>query len=322
MDLRSPDSQVDTFESAFRPESYSLFTYYHPQYQSEYPVYQDGQYASFIFDNTECLGESAYHPSTTSFPTNFDPSGGHVALSILGSQHDQFFAQHAATIPPGKMSTYSELMPHVVAHKTTVSLKQDVRVATKPQPCVSPALCQGHADLPECAEIDDELDCPGEPIGDEDAESSDEEDDEHSSPLPPPSPCSTPFPSPSPSHSSSSHCCEPPRTSHVIRSARTQNRYSPMEAKPHSSRKGKSAIRRASCGSDDEDSKKPKKRREAVSLACYFCRKRKIACRQPPEGTMDRTCNQCKTRGMECEYPTESRRGARRGSASSAKHAH
>ena len=50
--------------------------------------------------------------------------------------------------------------------RATISLKQDVRVAIKPQPCVSPALCQGHADLPECAEFDDELDCPGEPADD------------------------------------------------------------------------------------------------------------------------------------------------------------
>jgi hypothetical protein len=52
--------------------------------------------------------------------------------------------------------------------------KQDARVATMPQPCVSPALCQGHADLPECADIDfdDELDCPEEPAADFDAESS------------------------------------------------------------------------------------------------------------------------------------------------------
>jgi hypothetical protein len=50
-------------------------------------------------------------------------------------------------------------------------LKQDARIETQPQPCVSPALCQGHADLPECGEIDDELDCPGELAGDFDAES-------------------------------------------------------------------------------------------------------------------------------------------------------
>ena len=50
-------------------------------------------------------------------------------------------------------------------------LKQDVRIATKPQPCISPTLCQGLADLAECAEEDDELDCPGE-LADECAESS------------------------------------------------------------------------------------------------------------------------------------------------------
>ena len=52
-----------------------------------------------------------------------------------------------------------------------MSLKQDVRVAARPQPCISPAFFQGLADLPECAEEDDELDCPGE-LADEYAESS------------------------------------------------------------------------------------------------------------------------------------------------------
>ena len=183
-------------------------------------------------------------------------------------------------------------------------------MATKPQPCVSPALCQGHADLPECAEYDDELDCPGEPAEDgEDAEPEssgmsaifacilpishrkvdpvDEEDDNNSHSPPPPSPYLTP--SPPSSDSFSSFCCEPPRKSRVIRSARTQNRYSPMEVKAPSSRKGKSAIQWMTYGLDEEP-KKPKKRREAVSLACYFCRKRKIACGQPPEGSVDRTC--------------------------------
>lgn len=190
---------------------------------------------------------------------------------------------------------------------TTVSLKQDVRVAAEPQPCVSPALCQDHADLPECAELDDELDCPGEP-----AESSgaftvfvcpprlplmrrrtDEDGEGELAYPPPPSPPSSPSPAPSPSlllaHSPLSLCCEPPRESRVARSPRARNRYSPMEVKAPS-RKGKSLIHRMSSGSDDDEPKKPRKRREAVSLACYFCRKRKIACRQPPEGSPDRTC--------------------------------
>jgi len=59
--------------------------------------------------------------------------------------------------------------------RTAVSPKQDVRgfvVATKPQPCVSPALCQCHADLPEWAEYKDEFECPGELAGEEYPESS------------------------------------------------------------------------------------------------------------------------------------------------------
>ena len=100
------------------------------------------------------------------------------------------------------------------------------------------------------------------------------------SPLTPP-----PLPPPS-SRSSSSSYYEPQC---VVRSGRGKNRYSPMEVKAPS-RKGRSVTKRVSCGSDDEGPKKPRKRREAVSLACYFCRKRKIACRQPPPGSPDRTC--------------------------------
>ena len=40
-------------------------------------------------------------------------------------------------------------------------------VVTKPQPCMNPALCQGHADPPECAEHKDEFDCSGELAGEE-----------------------------------------------------------------------------------------------------------------------------------------------------------
>ena len=183
-------------------------------------------------------------------------------------------------------------------------------MATKPQPCVSPALCQGHADLPECAEYGEELDCPGEPAADgEDVEAESSgmltifarivpiphrkvdpvDEGEHNDPHPPPPPSPYSIPSPSSSDSSSSFCYKPPRKSRVVRSARTQNRYSPIGVNAPSSREGKSAIQRMTCGLDEEP-KKPKKRREAVNLACHYCRKRKIACRQPPQGSADRTC--------------------------------
>ncbi|KAG6829170.1 hypothetical protein H0H92_005425 [Tricholoma furcatifolium] len=47
-------------------------------------------------------------------------------------------------------------------------------------------------------------------------------------------------------------------------------------------------------------------------LACFFCRGRKIACRPPPNGSTDPTCNQCERRGQKCFYPTENRRGQRK----------
>ncbi|KAJ7458599.1 hypothetical protein FB451DRAFT_1406352 [Mycena latifolia] len=50
-------------------------------------------------------------------------------------------------------------------------------------------------------------------------------------------------------------------------------------------------------------------RSKRQALACFFCRKRKIACGGPPKGSADQTCNQCTRRGVECGYPTESKRG-------------
>ncbi|KAJ7480854.1 hypothetical protein FB451DRAFT_1238609 [Mycena latifolia] len=50
-------------------------------------------------------------------------------------------------------------------------------------------------------------------------------------------------------------------------------------------------------------------RSKRQALACFFCRKRKIACGGPPKGSADQTCNQCARRGVDCEYPTESKRG-------------
>ncbi|KJA19953.1 hypothetical protein HYPSUDRAFT_204200 [Hypholoma sublateritium FD-334 SS-4] len=47
-------------------------------------------------------------------------------------------------------------------------------------------------------------------------------------------------------------------------------------------------------------------------LACLFCRGRKIACGSPLPGSPDKTCNQCQRRSLQCEYPSESRRGMRK----------
>ena len=139
----SSNSQVNALDSAPCPESRQIFTHYHPQYQAEYPTYQDDQHASFIFYGRECLGESAYHPLSVSgsysqsnlfldpseietlivldqanLSTTFDTSGGYVAMSTLGSpENGQFIAQHAVTIPTGNVLTYSELMPNVVVHR-------------------------------------------------------------------------------------------------------------------------------------------------------------------------------------------------------------
>lgn len=70
--------------------------------------------------------------------------------------------------------------------------------------------------------------------------------------------------------------------------------------------------------------------KKPLTLACFFCRKRKIACGSPPPGKKDRTCkyvhlfslscervltgnslSQCARRNLRCEYPVNSRRGTR-----------
>ncbi|KAF9001130.1 hypothetical protein BDQ17DRAFT_1244811 [Cyathus striatus] len=61
----------------------------------------------------------------------------------------------------------------------------------------------------------------------------------------------------------------------------------------------KSATKKNTSGSE------PKR----LSLACLFCRERKIACGRPAAGSLDQRCNQCVRRSFTCEYPTESRRG-------------
>lgn len=48
------------------------------------------------------------------------------------------------------------------------------------------------------------------------------------------------------------------------------------------------------------------------SVACLFCRQRKIACRAPPPEVSDRTCSQCQSRQRVCEYPRQSFRGSRK----------
>lgn len=51
--------------------------------------------------------------------------------------------------------------------------------------------------------------------------------------------------------------------------------------------------------------------RRTQHLACFFCRRRKIACVAPDTDDPDRTCNQCERRGLSCSFPAESHRGLR-----------
>jgi hypothetical protein len=95
-------------------------------------------------------------------------------------------------------------------------------------------------------------------------------------------------------------------------------------------RRGASSSPRAS-GNKVLSGKKGNDVRRQPSLACFFCRERKIACGRPAEGSTDRTCkyvpgtdplsafhinsavflpaSQCARRAYPCDYPTESMRG-------------
>ncbi|VDB96733.1 unnamed protein product [Peniophora sp. CBMAI 1063] len=50
--------------------------------------------------------------------------------------------------------------------------------------------------------------------------------------------------------------------------------------------------------------------RKKLTLACLFCRERKIACTLPSEGDVERRCNQCVKRSRACQMPPG---GSRRG---------
>ncbi|THH20020.1 hypothetical protein EW146_g1254 [Bondarzewia mesenterica] len=54
-------------------------------------------------------------------------------------------------------------------------------------------------------------------------------------------------------------------------------------------------------------------------IACFFCRKRKIACRPADPDSLDKTCGQCLKRDRKCVHPTESNRGRRRNTLNNAK---
>ncbi|KAF9257945.1 hypothetical protein L218DRAFT_878266 [Marasmius fiardii PR-910] len=58
--------------------------------------------------------------------------------------------------------------------------------------------------------------------------------------------------------------------------------------------------------------RRPAEKKKTQTLACNFCRGRKIACGPPVPGTVEKTCNQCQRRSLKCVFPTESRRGVRK----------
>jgi len=53
------------------------------------------------------------------------------------------------------------------------------------------------------------------------------------------------------------------------------------------------------------------KRGTPTKVACFFCRKRKIACGGPREGRKGGACKQCVQRSLECYYPEATQRGRR-----------
>ncbi|CAA7263435.1 unnamed protein product [Cyclocybe aegerita] len=85
----------------------------------------------------------------------------------------------------------------------------------------------------------------------------------------------------------------------------TESANGERSAVPFGSNSGTSATWNVSTGIDSVNGtgglrnvKEPRK----PSLACTFCRERKIACGRPPSNSLDPTCNQCARRSFKCEY--------------------
>ena len=88
MDLGSFVSQVDAPEAGSRPEPYSHFTFYHPQYQPGFSAYQDDQCASFILIPRDFLEESAHHRHSVS-KFLFGSNPGLLKIATLIIQSDE-----------------------------------------------------------------------------------------------------------------------------------------------------------------------------------------------------------------------------------------
>jgi hypothetical protein len=139
--------------------------------------------------------------------------------------------------------------------RTMIPLKQDAWAAAKPQFCVAPAQCQRWADLPGFSRTDDELVAKFE------------------------------------MHSLAG-MGPTLLTPHALLICYWSVDPPPSQSspglKPPPSRKGKLVTKEVHCGPKDKGL--IKKRREPVSIACRFCRKRKITCRQPPPDSEDPSC--------------------------------
>ncbi|GLB45522.1 hypothetical protein LshimejAT787_2300820 [Lyophyllum shimeji] len=123
--------------------------------------------------------------------------------------------------------------------------------------------------------------------------------------IPLPSPDSPPatgfpdYPSGSTSHELPSGSSSSRRSSP---SASPASSHGPPTPPPSAARLRTLSVRKANA----KEAKRP------PSLACFFCRERKIACGRPAPGSANPACNQCRRRSNQCEYPKECLRGQHR----------
>ncbi|KAI0746158.1 hypothetical protein C8Q76DRAFT_808899 [Earliella scabrosa] len=117
----------------------------------------------------------------------------------------------------------------------------------------------------------------------------------------------TPPTTPTSSEADSAHVCPHPMATVRASADAHHNRmviYSPTTAR-------RIPVRTSPTGTvlQITASKKPYKR--GTTVACAFCRRRKIACGGPQEGDEARRCGQCIQRRQPCEFPTPSTRLSR-----------
>ncbi|KAF8073461.1 hypothetical protein FPV67DRAFT_1477952 [Lyophyllum atratum] len=280
----------------------------------------------FLADAGELLHEEAHTSLNISYG-NPPPDAGDFDIlcnpeCTPGTYNPSFFAPHSkdpslpllvqhAPVAPQHQSSYSELAANIAFFSTMTHQNQTNSEVTQPssltlQACARTlAFSQASGTVHEPEEIE---------VRSRHQLRSSSHHLFTTTVIPPPLPDSSP---PSTHPKSLGHtwtCPNDPLPEFVTPISSTSRAQSPSSSSSspassygaptpvHASRARSSSLRK---GVGNEARRPP-------SLACFFCRERKIACGRPAEGSADPRCNQCRRRQNHCDYPKESLRGQHR----------